>query len=53
MLNYFKATSKLVNSAMNYVIGIEGGLANEILNKTLNAHIQNNLVGGSIKKTKS
>ena len=43
---FFKATSKIVNSAMNKVKGIKSvlGQANIILNQTLNIHIHNHLV---------
>ena len=45
----YKATSKILNSAMNYVTGIKSVLpqTNKILNQTLNIHIQNHLVEGS------
>ena len=48
------ATSKIVNSAMNYVIGIKSVLAqaNKLLNQTLNIYIQSHLVEGSSKKMK-
>ena len=51
---FYMATSKIVNSAMNYVIGIKSVLAqaNKLLNQTLNIYIQSHLVEGSSKKMK-
>ena len=53
ILDFLKnTTSKIVNSATK---GMKGVLAqaNEILNQTLNIHIQNHLVEGSRKKMES
>ena len=50
----YKATSKIVNFAMNLVKRIKSVLAaNKILNQISNIHIQNHLVEGSGKNMKS
>ena len=42
---FYKATSEIVNSAMNYVKGIKSVLAqaNKMQDQTFNVHIQNHL----------
>ena len=51
-LKIYKATYKIVNSAINYLKSIKSVLeqVNNIMNKSLNIHIQNHLVEGISKK---
>ena len=55
MFKFYTATSKTVNSPMNYVKCIKSvhAQANKLLNQTLTTHIQNHLVEGSSIKMKS